>query len=87
MTVQTLYNQLIELRLPLFCQALHEQQSNPKYTELVFQERLALLTDHECTRRHENRIRRNIHSAVFPMQAAFEDSIFLRPQFGTPCHP
>jgi hypothetical protein len=26
---------------------------------------LALLVDHECTQRRENRIRRNIHAAAF----------------------
>ena len=73
MTIQTLYDQLLELRIPAFRQALQEQQSNPKYTELVFEERLALLIDHECTQRRENRIRRNLHTAAFPMAASLED--------------
>jgi DNA replication protein DnaC len=73
MTIQTLYDQLLELRIPAFRQALQEQQANPKYTELAFEERLALLVDHECTQRRENRIRRNIHAAIFPMSASLED--------------
>jgi len=73
MTIQTLYDQLPELRIPAFRQALQEQQSNAKYTELAFEERLALLVDHECTQRRENRIRRNIHTATFPMSASLED--------------
>lgn len=73
MTIQTLYDQLLELRIPTFRQALQEQQSNSKYTELAFEERLALLVDHECTQRRENRIRRNIHTATFPMSASLED--------------
>ncbi len=77
MTPPTLYDQLLELRLPAFRQALREQEENPKYTELPFEERLALLVDHECTQRRENRIRRCIHAAGFPMQAAFEDLDFL----------
>ena len=76
MSVQVLYDQLIELRLPTFLEALREQQANPQYTELTFEDRLALLTDHECIRRRENRIQRNILSAGFPMQAAFEDIDF-----------
>ena len=32
MTIQTLYDQLLELRIPAFRQALQEQQSNAKYT-------------------------------------------------------
>lgn len=73
MTLQTLNEQLLELRLPAFRQALQEQQSNSKYTELSFEDRLALLVDHECTQRRENRIRRNIHSAAFSMSASIED--------------
>lgn len=73
MTLQGLYDQLLQLRLPAFRQALQEQQSNSKYTELSFEDRLALLVDHECTRRRENRIRRNIHSAAFSMSASIED--------------
>jgi len=73
MTLQTLYDQLLELRIPAFRQALQEQQANPKYTELAFEERLALLVDHECTQRRENRIRRNLHTAAFPTSASLED--------------
>lgn len=73
MTIQTLYDQLLELRIPAFRQALQDQQSNPKYAELTFEERLALLVEHECTRRRENRIRRNLHSAAFPMSASLEE--------------
>lgn len=73
MTLQTLYDQLLELRIPAFRQALQEQQANPKYTELAFEERLSLLVDHECTQRRENRIRRNIHTAAFPTSASLED--------------
>jgi len=76
MSMQALSDQLIELRLTAFLEALREQQANPKYTELAFEDRLALLTDHECTRRRENRIQRNIQAAAFPMQAAFEDIDF-----------
>ena len=70
MTLQTLYDQLLELRIPAFRQALQEQQSNPQFTELAFEERLSLLVDHECTQRRENRIRRNLHTAAFPTSAS-----------------
>jgi len=73
MTIQTLYDKLLELRIPAFRQALQEQQANPQFTELAFEERLALLVDHECTQRRENRIRRNIHTAAFPASASLED--------------
>jgi DNA replication protein DnaC len=73
MTLQTLYDQLLELRIPAFRQALQEQQSNSQFTELAFEERLALLVDHECTQRRENRIRRNLHAAAFPLSASLEE--------------
>jgi len=73
MTSQVLYDKLLELRLPAFREALREQQDNPQYTDLSFEERLSLLVDHECTRRRENRVRRCIHAAGFPMQAGLED--------------
>jgi len=73
MTSQALYDKLLELRLPAFREALREQQDNPQYTELSFEERLSLLVDQECTRRRENRVRRCIQAAGFPMQAALEE--------------
>src|SRR5271157_10606 len=73
MTIQTLQKQLLELHLPTFRQALQDQQSNSQYAELAFEERLALLVDQECTQRRENRIRRNLHTADFPMSAGLED--------------
>lgn len=70
---QILYDQLHQLRLSTFREALREQQANPKYLELSFEERLALLVDQECLQRKENLIKRNIHSAAFPVQACLED--------------
>jgi len=76
MSLPALYDQLLELRLPAFREALREQQANPKYTELPFEDRLALLVDHECAKRRDHRIQRNIQVAAFPMQAAFEEIDF-----------
>lgn len=76
MSLPALYDQLLELRLPAFREALREQQANPKYSDLSFEDRLALLVDHECVRRRENRIQRNIQAAAFPMPAAFEEIDF-----------
>ena len=76
MTLQSLYAQLLELRLSALRDALREQQANPKYTDLTFEDRLSLLVDAECTQRRENRIKRTIHTGNFPMQAALEDLDF-----------
>ena len=76
MSLQTLDDQLHELRLSAFRTALREQQSNPQYADLSFEDRLALLVDAECSQRRENRVKRNIRIAGFPMQAALEDLDF-----------
>ena len=76
MTDTVLLDKLLHLRLPAFREGLREQQANPKYTDLSFEERLALLVDQECTRRHDNRIRRTLHVAAFPLQATLEELDF-----------
>src|SRR4030042_5263193 len=70
---QALFDKLIQLRLPAFRTGLLEQQTNSKYAELSFEERLAILVDLECTRRHSNRIQRLVKAAEFPLPAAVED--------------
>jgi DNA replication protein DnaC len=81
MTDTVLLDKLLKLRLPAFREGLREQQANPQYLELTFEERLALLVDQECTRRHDNHIRHALHTAAFPMQAAPEE-IDLTPARG-----
>jgi DNA replication protein DnaC len=76
-----LYDKLLRLRLPAFREGLREQQANPKYAELSFEERLALLIDQECARRQDNRIRRALRTAAFPMLATLED-LDLSPERG-----
>jgi hypothetical protein len=66
MSQQTLDDQLHELRLSAFRTALREQQANPQYTDLSFEDRLSLLVDAECSQRRENRVKRNIAPLVFP---------------------
>jgi DNA replication protein DnaC len=73
MSDTVLFDKLLHLRLPAFREGLREQQANPKYAELSFEERLALLVDQECTRRLGNRTRRALRAASFPLQAALED--------------
>lgn len=68
-----LFDKLLHLRLPAFREGLREQQTNPQYAELTFEDRLTLLVDAECTRRQGNRVRRGLHTAGFPFQAAPED--------------
>lgn len=76
MSDAVLLDQLLRLRLPAFREGLRQQQANPKYAELSFEERLSLLVEAECTRRENNRIQRGLHQAAFPFQAALEDMDF-----------
>jgi DNA replication protein DnaC len=70
---QPLYDKLLQLRLPAFREGLRQQHDNPQYAQLSFEERLALLVDQECLRRHDQRIQRLLKAADFPMQATIED--------------
>jgi len=63
MTLQTLCDKLSELRLSAFREALRDQQANSQYSDLVFEDRLSLLVETECTQRREKRIWRGIHIA------------------------
>ena len=47
MLTQPLLDKLVQLHLPAFREGLQEQLNNPKYAELAFEERLALLVDLE----------------------------------------
>lgn len=76
MTDSALFDKLLQLRIPAFRAGLQEQQSNPHYTELSFEERLTLLVDLECTRRSDNRLHRHLKLAEFPIQAAIEELDF-----------
>src|SRR5512142_1913673 len=73
MSDTVLFDKLLRLRLPAFREGLREQQANPRYAELSFEERLALLVDQECTRRQGNRTQRALHTAAFPTPATLED--------------
>ena len=73
MLTQPLLDKLIQLRLPAFRTGLQEQLNNPKYAELSFEERLTILVDMECTRRHDRRLQRLIKLAAFPQSATLED--------------
>jgi DNA replication protein DnaC len=70
---QPLYDKLLQLRLPAFREGLRQQHDNPQYAQLSFEERLALLVDQECLRRHNYRIQRLLKAADFPLPATLED--------------
>jgi len=73
MLTQPLLEKLDRLGWSGFRSALEEQRQSPHYAELTFEERLGLLVDVECTRRSDNRLRRRIRNARFPLPATLED--------------
>jgi DNA replication protein DnaC len=73
MLTQPLLDKLSQLHLSGFRTALEEQMHNPQYAELPFEERLGLLVDVETTRRANNRLRRRIRAAHFPLRATVEE--------------
>ena len=73
---QTLFDKLLELRLPAFRQGLREQIANPQYAQLSFEERLLLLVEQECTRRSDNRMQRRLKLADLPVRATIEELDF-----------
>lgn len=80
MLVQPLLDKLNQLRLPAFREGLQEQLRNAQYSELAFEERLALLVDQECTRRASRRVQRRTEAAGFPFPALIEDLDFSTPR-------
>ncbi len=81
MLSQPLLEKLTQLRLSGIRNALQEQNNNPHYAELSFEERLGMLVDLELTRRANNARRRRIKAARFPLQATIED-LDLSPKRG-----
>jgi len=73
MLTQPLLDKLSQLGLTGFRAALEEQLHSPHYAELSFEERLGLLLDIEATRRANNRLKRRIGTAKFPLPATIED--------------
>jgi DNA replication protein DnaC len=73
MLTQPLHDKLSRLGLTGFRTALEEQRHNPQYADLPFEERLGLLVDIETTRRANNRLKRRVRTARFPLPATMED--------------
>lgn len=76
MLIQPLLDKLSLLRLPAFRRGLEEQLNNPKYAELPFEERLAMLVDLECIHRDNNRLKRRLKKAQLHLPASLEDFDF-----------
>lgn len=67
---------LKKLRLKGIIEALEIQLKNPDSKHLLFEERLALLIDHEMTLRENKRLQSRIKNAKFRHQACIHDIIY-----------
>jgi len=76
MLIQPLLDKLTLLRLSAFRRGLEEQLTSPKYADLSFEERLAILVDLECIHRDNNRLRRRLKKAQLHLPATIEDFDF-----------
>jgi DNA replication protein DnaC len=68
-------NKLKHMKLSGMVEALKQQENDPSYREMNFQQRLGLLVDWEFTRRQHNRLQRLIRAAKFQDKAACVEDI------------
>jgi DNA replication protein DnaC len=73
MLLQPTLDKLRALRLSGMAEHLREQQGQPRYHELSFEERLGLMVDHEWDQRRERKLARYVKEARFREPAVMED--------------
>ena len=78
--MQATIEQLQDLRLNGLLEAWREQQTQPTYHDLSFDERLALLVEREYLRRQNQRLSRRLKQAHLPIQTALEQVDFDVPR-------
>jgi len=71
-------NKLNELRLSAMAQAFRQQMKENAMNSLTFSERFGLLVDHEWDSRKNNRLKRLIRMAGFPVSSACMEDIEYR---------
>jgi len=71
-------NKLYDLKLSAMAQAFRQQMKESSMNALSFSERFGLLADHEWDNRKNNRLKRLIHKAGFPISAACMEDVEYR---------
>lgn len=64
---------LRELSLGSMAEAYEMQLQQPRLHEMSFEDRLALLVEHEASQRHDRKLKRLFRAAALPEAAALED--------------
>ena len=75
MLSQETLHKLKHMKMTGMVEALEQQEADPAYQEMGFQERLGLLVDWEFTRRQHGRLQRLIHAAKFQNTTACVEDI------------
>ena len=70
MTNQSTIDKLIEMRLTSMADAFRNQLNDPKFKEIPFEDRFAMLVDIEYSNRKNNRLKRLIRNAGFDQPEA-----------------
>lgn len=78
--MQQTLEQLKALKLVGFIEAWQEQQAQPTYQDLSFDERLALLVERESLRRHQQRLARRLKQAQLFNSATLAEVDFSVPR-------
>jgi len=71
---------LSQMRLHTMVDAIRQQLEQPSVQELSFEERLAMIVDHEWLFRENRRLTRRLKEARLKQQAAVEDIDFRQPR-------
>ncbi|MEL6162167.1 MAG: ATP-binding protein, partial [Cyanobacteria bacterium J06627_32] len=78
--MQQTLEQLKDMKLTGLLEAWQEQQEQPTYHDLSFNERLALLVEREYLRRQQQRLKRRLKQAKLFVGAAIADVDFDVPR-------
>lgn len=75
---ETTVNRLREMRLSVMANALKDQQADPRFQNMSFEDRLGLIVDAEWNSRKSNHLQKIIHTATFSdPNACLEDVEYL----------
>ena len=78
--MQATIDQLQQMKLTGLLEAWREQQTLPTYHDLSFDERLALMVEHEYSRRQNQRLQRRLRQAQLPVHATVDAVDFNVPR-------
>ena len=82
MLVHATVEKMTAMHLTAMAEAFQRQLASPQFAELSFEDRLAMLIDHEWTAREQRKLQRRLQSANLRHQAALEDIDWQAPRRG-----